>query len=115
LGPFCEAHRLRLIEDCALSLFSRENGTWLGSVGDLALFSVYKTLPLPHGGFLVTKAAQATTALSPAPLASTLVQMRDLLHHSLRAAGLTQFEGWATGTSRRFAKLIRWDRNKTIS
>jgi dTDP-4-amino-4,6-dideoxygalactose transaminase len=91
---FCDAHRLQLIEDCALSLFSRANGTWLGSVGDLALYSVYKTLPLPHGGFLLTKAGQPASALPPAPLASTFIQTLDLLHQGLQASGWGRLERW---------------------
>jgi dTDP-4-amino-4,6-dideoxygalactose transaminase len=111
---FCETHRLRLIEDCALSLFSRANGTWLGSVGDLALFSVYKTLPLPHGGFLVTKATQTASALPPPPVASTFAQALDLLHQGLDASGWSRLEKWGTRASRGVRKMIRWDRNGTI-
>src|SRR5256885_11939349 len=98
----CAAHRLRLIEDCALSLFSRDKGTSLGSVGDLASFSVYKTLPVPHGGFLVTQTGQASAALPSAPLASTVVQMGDLVHQGLRASGWGRFERWAAQVTKRF-------------
>jgi len=42
-----------LVEDCALSLFSETLGQPLGSFGDYAIFCLYKTLPLPHGGLLV--------------------------------------------------------------
>lgn len=112
---FCETHGLRLIEDCALSLFSRENGTWLGSVGDLALFSVYKTLPLPHGGFLVTKASQTTRALPSAPFASTFAQAMDLLHQGLEASSWSQLETWWRRASRGVARMIRWNRNGTIA
>jgi dTDP-4-amino-4,6-dideoxygalactose transaminase len=112
---FCEMHRLRLIEDCALALFSRHNGTWLGSVGDLALFSVYKTLPLPHGGFLVTKASQTTRPLPPAPFASTFAQGMDLLHQGLEASSWSQLETWWKRASRGVARMIRWNRNGTIA
>lgn len=111
---FCDAHRLKLIEDCALSLFSRVDGTWLGSVGDLALFAVYKTLPLPHGGFLLTKAGRASTPSHPAPFASTVVQTLDLLHRRLRASRWARLEKWATETSHWVAKTMRWDRNRTV-
>lgn len=112
---FCEKHQLRLIEDCALSLFSRDNGTWLGSVGDLALFSVYKTLPLPHGGFLVTKVGETTRALAPAPFASTIAQAMDLLHQGLEASGWSQLEKWWKRASRGVARMIRWNRHGTIA
>jgi len=110
----CASRRLKLIEDCALSLFSRDNGTWLGSVGDLAIFSVYKTLPLPHGGFVVTKSERPTKALPPAPRVSTFVQMGDLLQQGLRASGWGQLDAWAVRTSRQFAKMIRWNRRQTV-
>jgi perosamine synthetase len=44
---------LPLIEDCALSLFSTGPRGALGSFGDIGIFCLYKTLPLPHGGSLV--------------------------------------------------------------
>ncbi len=114
LRRFCEAHRLRMIEDCALALFSRDDGTWLGSVGDLALFSVYKTLPVPHGGFVVTKEAPPTDPLRRAPLASTVAQTLDLLHFGLRASEWARVERWAARATRWVTKAIHWDRSRTI-
>ncbi|HZR45854.1 MAG TPA: aminotransferase class V-fold PLP-dependent enzyme [Candidatus Manganitrophaceae bacterium] len=49
----CREHRLMLVEDCALSLFSQVDGAPMGSLGDLSIFSFHKTLPLPNGGGLV--------------------------------------------------------------
>ncbi len=115
LRGFCEAHRLKLIEDCALSLFGRDNGTWLGSVGDLALFSVYKTLPLPHGGFLVTKQPHGAVPVRPAPWRSTSAQTLDLLQHGLRARGWGQPERWARRASHWIARALHWDRTPAIS
>jgi dTDP-4-amino-4,6-dideoxygalactose transaminase len=46
---------LLLVEDCALACFSRmPTGEPLGSVGDLAVFCLYKSIPVPHGGVLVS-------------------------------------------------------------
>ncbi len=42
-----------LIEDCALSLFSRVPAGPLGSFGDIGVFCLYKSLPVPHGGTLI--------------------------------------------------------------
>jgi len=42
-----------LIEDCALSLLSADGARPLGSTGDLAVFCLYKTVPVPNGGLLV--------------------------------------------------------------
>jgi hypothetical protein len=49
---FAREHGLALIEDCALSLFSATPEGALGSFGDIGVFCLYKTLPLPHGGTL---------------------------------------------------------------
>lgn len=46
-------HGLLLLEDCTLSLLSRDEQSELGSLGDVAFFSLYKTLPVPHGGALL--------------------------------------------------------------
>lgn len=112
---FCDAHGIALIEDCAISLFSRDHGTWLGSVGDLALFSTYKTIPLPHGGILVTKKPQAPPTLRPASLGSTIAQTLDLMHENLRASGWRRTEKWLTRTTRSAAAAIRWQRSRIVS
>lgn len=53
LKAFAQRHNLKLIEDCALSLFSCSNNQQLGTFGDVGIFCLYKTLPVPHGGMLV--------------------------------------------------------------
>jgi perosamine synthetase len=68
-----ERHNLPLIEDCALSLLSRDSELHLGSVGDIGIFCLYKTLPVPNGGALVINGQsrfEIPEAPSP-PLAST--------------------------------------------
>jgi dTDP-4-amino-4,6-dideoxygalactose transaminase len=46
---------LLLAEDCALACLSKlPTGEPLGSVGDLSVFCLYKSLPVPHGGVLVS-------------------------------------------------------------
>lgn len=42
-----------LIEDCAHALFSSYSGTKLGTFGDLAIFSIRKSLPTLDGAFLL--------------------------------------------------------------
>lgn len=114
---FCDAYRLKLIEDCALSLFTRDNDTWVGSVGDLALFSVYKTLPLPHGGFLVTSDAASTNGagLRRAPWRSTAMQTLDLVNAGLQSlAWGRQVEQWLGRASHWVAGRIGWERAQTI-
>lgn len=43
-----------VVEDCARGLFGRHpDGRLLGSVGDVAIFSLRKVLPVPNGGLVV--------------------------------------------------------------
>jgi dTDP-4-amino-4,6-dideoxygalactose transaminase len=44
-----------LIEDCALALLSRDGEKPLGSFGDVSVFCLYKTLPVPNGGGLLAR------------------------------------------------------------
>ena len=44
-----------LIEDCALALLSRNGDKPLGTYGDLSVFCLYKTLPVPNGGALLAR------------------------------------------------------------
>jgi dTDP-4-amino-4,6-dideoxygalactose transaminase len=112
---WCDAHRVRLIEDCALSLFSKRDDTWLGSAGDLALFSVYKMVPLPHGGFLVTRGRRHAPTLRAAPVASTCAQSLDLLYGGLQASGWQGIERRIARASRLLKRVMPWDRARTIS
>lgn len=115
LRDFCDAHGLHLIEDCALALFSRANGTWLGSVGDLAIFSIYKTLPVPHGGYLVAPRSGALSELRAPPLMSTFVQTLDLAHHTLEASGWSGVERAASRAAGFVRRLLRFNRQTTVS
>jgi len=44
-----------LLEDCALALLSRDGEKPLGSFGDVSVFCLYKTLPVPNGGALLAR------------------------------------------------------------
>jgi len=54
IKEICVKKNLYLIEDCAHALLSTPNGKPLGSYGDISIFSLLKTLPVPNGGLLVT-------------------------------------------------------------
>lgn len=58
IQEMCCERGVLLIEDCALSLLSKINGTPLGSFGDAAVFCLYKTLPTPDGGAIVLRQGQ---------------------------------------------------------
>lgn len=54
-----------VVEDCARALFNRDaNGDLLGSRGDVAIFSLRKVLPVPHGGLVVSPAVESFPAPS---------------------------------------------------
>lgn len=86
ISAFCQKKGIKLIEDCALSFLSREGETWLGSRGDIALFSIYKSVALPHGGYVVTKDPLSPAQLQSPPLFSTLLQTADLVGQHIRGA-----------------------------
>ena len=50
---FCQAHGLKLIEDCAHVLASELGGQSLGTFGDVSIFSLRKFFPLYDGGQLI--------------------------------------------------------------
>ncbi|MFU8832481.1 MAG: DegT/DnrJ/EryC1/StrS family aminotransferase [Wenzhouxiangella sp.] len=50
MRKMADDHGLLLIEDCALSLLSAAGDRPLGSDGDVSIFCLYKTLPVPNGG-----------------------------------------------------------------
>jgi dTDP-4-amino-4,6-dideoxygalactose transaminase len=49
----CNMKGVYLIEDCAHSFLSCSRGKYLGSWGDLSIFSFWKTIPIIDGGCLV--------------------------------------------------------------
>lgn len=68
LHDITKKHGLFLFEDCALSLFSRfPDGEPMGSVGDVSIFCLYKTLSVPQGGVMVLNSPD----LSLPPVANT--------------------------------------------
>lgn len=74
LRALADRHGLPLLEDCALSLLSSDGGQPLGTTGDIALFCLYKTLPVPHGGAMAINGPRSYSVpeLPAPPLASTL-------------------------------------------
>src|SRR6185295_8963011 len=77
--------------DCAHALYSRLGDRSLGTFGDIAIFSPWKSLPLPDGGLLVLNRPdlQAT-----APLARPATR-RTLFRLAYRALGtVEQAVGW---------------------
>ena len=49
----CAEQGLFLVEDCAHAFLSEYGGSSVGTFGDVSIFSLRKTLPIPNGGVLV--------------------------------------------------------------
>jgi dTDP-4-amino-4,6-dideoxygalactose transaminase len=62
MKAICQARGLVLIEDCALALLSADGDLALGMTGDVSVFCLYKTLPVPDGGALLVHRDIAWTA-----------------------------------------------------
>jgi dTDP-4-amino-4,6-dideoxygalactose transaminase len=92
-APWCHEEKIRLVEDCALALFSSGPAGPLGRQGDAAIFSPAKTLPVPGGGFLTLAedAAPPARLLDP-PLRMCRPRILAMLkrdwQHKLQAIGL---------------------------
>jgi dTDP-4-amino-4,6-dideoxygalactose transaminase len=65
ISQICLKKNVYLIEDCAHALLSTHNGKPLGSYGDVSIFSLLKTLPVPNGGVLVINNQNITYNHSP--------------------------------------------------
>ena len=73
IAEVARRHGLPVLEDCALALLSRDGAEPLGSRGDVGIFCLYKSLPVPNGGVLaLNRDFDAAAPSRPAPLASTL-------------------------------------------
>jgi dTDP-4-amino-4,6-dideoxygalactose transaminase len=53
---WCDERGLFLIEDAAQAWLARRDGVAVGSLGDLAIFSLYKSVGVPDGGAVVASA-----------------------------------------------------------
>ena len=57
IKEFCRENALILIEDCAHALYTQIDGRMAGTFGDIAAFSLRKTLALPNGGCLLVNSS----------------------------------------------------------
>lgn len=82
-------HSLPLIEDCALSLLSSQGAKPLGSTGDVSIFCLYKTLPVPNGGALVINGSNHydLPQAAPPPTTSTFSHLMSSLLQNMEMRG----------------------------
>lgn len=97
LTQWCSKEHLRIIEDCALALFSSGPDGPLGLQGDAAIFSLGKFLPLPAAGLLTLQ--QDATSNIPVLNRGEMIEMirrtqiliRKDLQRQLEKIGLYSF------------------------
>ncbi|MBJ6763896.1 DegT/DnrJ/EryC1/StrS family aminotransferase [Myxococcaceae bacterium JPH2] len=98
-----DQHGIPLIEDCALSLLSSDGAVPLGTTGDVGIFCLYKTLPVPNGGALVVNGPRQYSLPEPPapPLASTFSHTASALLQNLELRG-----GFVGRGLRRLARAV---------
>jgi dTDP-4-amino-4,6-dideoxygalactose transaminase len=85
LRELCDIHGAFLVEDCAHALFSDNATGDLGRVGDLAIYSTRKTLPIPNGGAVIANnaALRPNRSLTAPPRLTTWLKSLDLTAKSV--------------------------------
>jgi perosamine synthetase len=91
LTVLCREHGMILIEDCALSFLSEQDGKPLGTTGDYAVYCLYKYLPVPHGGLLVQNANVFEDL--------TELKFKPCTRASMLARSTELFQNWVRGRS----------------
>jgi dTDP-4-amino-4,6-dideoxygalactose transaminase len=83
----CRDRKLILIEDCALAFMSELDGKPLGSFGEYSVFCLYKSLPLPNGGVLVSNSTEPDNmdGLQPCSLLSVSGRSAELMFQWVRS------------------------------
>lgn len=99
------------VEDCALALLSEHEGAPLGAAADHALFCLYKTLPVPNGGLLVSNAGGTGVSVQSASrscgLTSVVARTLDLALEGMRGRGHARGAALAALKARLGATLTR--------
>jgi perosamine synthetase len=106
IADLCREHGLFLIEDCAHALYSTHLGRPLGAFGDAAVFSLWKTLPMPHGAAVLANVPLDVAGGTVAPpLSTSLTPLRSSLEgHAFLRYGRA---GWAAASlSSHLAQLV---------
>jgi len=95
---------LPLIEDCALALLSRDGRDPLGATGDVSVFCLYKTLPVPNGGLLLVR-GQLRSQLDSLPPVRSPKLSSTAIH--LGSSLLSNLELRAGPAGRRAREMLR--------
>lgn len=99
ITTLCREKGMPLIEDCAHALYSSCKGRMLGTFGDLAVFSLQKTIPLPNGGGLLINNPELCDPLPGAPC-------NDKVLWKIAARSMLDFQADKTGVMAVIARAI---------
>jgi perosamine synthetase len=95
---WCDQQGVRLIEDCAHSLFGVSSERTVGCWGDLAIASLTKFLPVPEGGCLVDNLVPAPLPKQHPPSSKNQIKAAfDIIHAGVIYGRLTGL-GWIFGS-----------------
>lgn len=101
MRQWCDEQGVRLIEDCAHSLFGVSGERAVGQWGDLAIGSLTKFLPVPEGGCLVDNLVPAPLPVLHKPsFKNQLKAGFDIIHTAVNHGRLAGFGLFINGTSR---------------
>jgi len=113
LAQFAEAHGLNLIEDNTHGFCSADqDGTPLGSLGDMSVFSFHKTVPIPSGGGLVLKSAPEADAPGAPSGAPSVGRQASALTRMLKKDMIARFPGTGAWVKARLVGLSGRRRGK---
>jgi perosamine synthetase len=81
LRTLCDRRGIRLVEDCAHAFLSDDARGTLGRVGDVSVYSIRKTLPVPNGGAVVfnDETLAVPSGLAPPPRLTTWLKVLGLV------------------------------------
>lgn len=94
IKKICVKNNLYLMEDCALALFSWHDNAMMGTMGDIGIFSLPKSLPVPDGGLLLINNA----ALLGPPLSLSRPKWADIFVATLPSIKATMIR-WLSSYS----------------
>jgi len=110
ISRFCKDRGIFLIEDCALSLYSKSEGKYLGTSGNYGFFSFRKSLAAPDGGMAVSR----ENANGPAFMQDSCRKTQNNRPRNLLSLWLKYLEfqfGW---TPRLFLRQVKGLRERVI-
>lgn len=80
LRSLCDIHGLFLVEDCAHAFFGKWKETSVGTVGDIAIASLYKFFPVYDGGGIRFNHPDLAANVTELPSPKFILQLKSMLN-----------------------------------